>query len=51
MKNQINNAGLKIRTNIRAGVGQNHNEKLAKGSGLKVRTNIRAGTCCFSRAD
>jgi len=48
MKNQINSAGLKVRTHIRAG-GRvaNHNETLvrnaAKRSGLKVKTHIRAG--------
>ena len=42
MKNVTNNAGLKVRTNIRAGgMGANHNETQVRG--LKVRTHIRAG--------
>ena len=44
MKNQIKNAGLKVRTNIRAGGTLNHNETVAKANGLKVRTSIRAGS-------
>ena len=43
MKNVTNNAGLKVRTNIRAGgLSINHNETQVRG--LKVRTNIRAGS-------
>jgi hypothetical protein len=48
------NKGLKVKTQVKAGVGgssdcipeicgTNHNETLVRGKGLKVKTTIKAG--------